>query len=133
MPINFSLLHQLPGLREWIVADRWQSDFNPTTLLRSKGYISERIIRQVTLDDDPAGRGIFVGATVHGSSPRPYQANILFREKHGVWRAEPKCSCPVGFNCKHAAALMSLISFELARTGNVVASGIPMLAPELRE
>jgi superfamily II DNA or RNA helicase len=133
MTADFSLLHQIPGLREWIVADRWQSDFNPTTLLRSKPYISERIIKHLTLCQDPAGRGVFVAATVAGTSPHPYQMSVLFREIRGIWKVEHGCSCPVGSCCKHAAALMSLISFELARTGNVVTSGIPMLAPELRE
>ena len=134
MSPDFSPFHQLPSLREWIAADRWQDDFNATTLLRSKAYVSERIIRKITICHDPAGRGVFVGAAVHGTSPRPYMADILFREKRGVWSIEPECSCPVGFNCKHAAALLSLIAFQLARGGgNVSGSGQPQLSPELNE
>jgi hypothetical protein len=134
MSLDFSHLNQVPGLREWIVADRWQNDFNPTTLLRSQAYISERLIKQVKITHDPEGRGVFVEASVHGTSPRPYLADILFREKRGIWSAEPECSCPVGFHCKHAAALLALISFELARGKvNVFGSGTPQLAPELRD
>ena len=134
MSLDLSLFNQIPGLCEWIVADQWQHDFNPTTLLRSKVYISERIIRQIEVAQDPDGRGVFVSASVHGTSPMPYLVDILFREKRGFWSAEPECSCPVGFNCKHAAALLSLMSFQLAKgSGNVFGSGMPQFAPELRE
>ncbi len=134
MSLDFSPLNRLPGLREWIVADRWQNDFNSTTLLRGQAYISERLIRQANITPDPAGRGVFVEATIHGASATPYLVDILFREHRGVWHAEPECTCSMGINCKHAAALLSLISFKLANGGeNVFASDIPQLAPELRE
>ncbi len=134
MSLDFSLLNQAPGLREWIIADKWQNEFNPTTLLRSKAYISERLIKQVTVDYDPVEREVYIAASIHGTAPRPYVTNIMFNEDHGVWRAAPECSCPVEYDCKHAAALLSLISFQLAKDrGSASSSATPQLAPELRE
>ncbi|MEY4570763.1 MAG: hypothetical protein RLZZ398_2202, partial [Verrucomicrobiota bacterium] len=133
-----SLLNEAPGLSEWISADKWRSHFSSTTLLQSKPYASERFIKQVEFAYDSENHQIFVEAIVHGTSPEPYLADILFSQQRGLWSAEPECSCPVGASCKHAAALLSLISSQLAKNGgNGLASSLtistPQFAPELRE
>jgi superfamily II DNA or RNA helicase len=46
-----------------------------------------------------------VSAYVLGSTPRPYFVEVEFNlDKTGVLAISPRCSCPVGWHCKHTAA-----------------------------
>lgn len=48
-----------------------------------------------------------ITASVQGSGPFPYRVAIgLDRDKHGNTRVVAGCSCPVGWMCKHAAAVL---------------------------
>lgn len=49
-----------------------------------------------------------VSGTCRGSGMRTYQVAVHYqRTTNGIFRdLEGQCSCPVGFNCKHAVALM---------------------------
>ena len=48
-----------------------------------------------------------VTASVPGTGPFPYRVAIgLDRDKHGAPRVVAGCSCPVGWMCKHAAAVL---------------------------
>jgi hypothetical protein len=48
-----------------------------------------------------------IAAQVQGTSPKPYRVRIHFNEDlAGGWRVSPECSCPVGFLCKHTAAVL---------------------------
>ncbi len=51
---------------------------------------------------DVRWRGDQLTGRVQGSEPQPYRVTILFDGKH----IEGDCSCPVGYNCKHVAALL---------------------------
>ncbi|MGF6971973.1 putative Zn finger protein [Paraburkholderia sp. JPY465] len=43
---------------------------------------------------------------VQGTARRPYTVDVQFYDTaDGLW-AESECSCPVGYDCKHAAALL---------------------------
>lgn len=42
-------------------------------------------------------------ALVQGSAPEPYHVDIRFR---GSGRPQMSCSCPVGYSCKHVAAVL---------------------------
>jgi superfamily II DNA or RNA helicase len=42
-----------------------------------------------------------------GSQPEPYEQDIhLWREGRHAWKVAGDCSCPVGYNCKHVAAVL---------------------------
>ncbi len=43
---------------------------------------------------------------VQGTSYRPYKAEIYFHKIKGHLEVECDCSCPVGFDCKHVAAVL---------------------------
>ncbi len=132
--LDFSLLNRSPGLREWIITDKWQNKFNRIILTRSKAYTSERFINRVVFGDYPKNQQVFVESIVHGTSPTPYLVKIQFRLQYGFWNIEPNCTCPVGSCCKHAAALLSFISLHLIKDdGNISSSSIPQLSPELSE
>ena len=54
-----------------------------------------------------AGDGTTIDAEVLGSSRLPYHQSVrLVRTLNGTLAATGSCTCPVGFNCKHVAAVL---------------------------
>ncbi|AWV45620.1 helicase [Hafnia alvei] len=51
-------------------------------------------------------QGNMLTAKVQGTERRPYAVVIYFHDKQNQLRIEGECSCPVGFNCKHVAAVL---------------------------
>ncbi|WP_434111087.1 SNF2-related protein [Paraburkholderia caffeinilytica] len=51
-------------------------------------------------------RGDTLSGDVQGTQPQPYRARVRFRTDGGSPWAQSDCSCPVGRNCKHVAALL---------------------------
>ncbi len=51
--------------------------------------------------------GSTIQARTRGSRPRPYEQHIrLTRRRDGGFDIVGRCSCPVGLNCKHVAAVL---------------------------
>lgn len=50
--------------------------------------------------------GATLTGDVQGSQPQPYRTRVRFRTDGGTPWAQSDCSCPVGRNCKHVAALL---------------------------
>ncbi|MBW0451044.1 helicase [bacterium M00.F.Ca.ET.228.01.1.1] len=50
--------------------------------------------------------GATLTGRVQGSEPEPYRTRVRFRTDGGTPWAQSDCSCPVGRNCKHVAALL---------------------------
>jgi superfamily II DNA or RNA helicase len=50
--------------------------------------------------------GATLTGDVQGSQPEPYRTRVRFRTDGGRPWAQSDCSCPVGRNCKHVAALL---------------------------
>ena len=82
-------------------------------------YLLKGRVRSVTR----SAHGATITAKVKGTAPSPYRQDIRLRDRsRGRVEIEGVCSCPVGFNCKHVAAvLLSLIEppedTELAAPG----------------
>jgi SNF2-related domain/Helicase conserved C-terminal domain/SWIM zinc finger len=129
MSHDFSNLTAQPGLRQWITSGKWRGAFDYNSLARSGAYASERMIRPLDIDSESNGR-VIVSASIHGTAPKPYQTEVIFGQANGQWSIDPDCSCPVGYFCKHAAALIAFLASELAKDpGNAA----PQLTPELRD
>jgi SNF2 family DNA or RNA helicase len=47
-----------------------------------------------------------LGGEVSGSGNRVYEVDIQFHRRAGVSIIDGDCSCPVGYNCKHVAAVL---------------------------
>ncbi|HTX58728.1 MAG TPA: SNF2-related protein, partial [Verrucomicrobiae bacterium] len=77
-----------------------EASFDRATRERGAAYRAAR--RILKLDVDPGGARIF--ARVRGSQPEPYDVVVRVGELRGA-RVSSLCSCPVGFNCKHGAAV----------------------------
>ncbi|CAM2892054.1 DEAD/DEAH box helicase [Actinomyces slackii] len=67
--------------------------------MRGQDYALRGMVRGISV----AGGGDIITAQVRGSGSRVYQT-IVFRSSARAWSGS--CSCPVGADCKHAAALM---------------------------
>ncbi len=132
MADSLQLLFEEPELVDALKLWEPEYEFAPATLKRAHGYLDPGVISKVKaepLDEDhdddyaPFGSGITVTAKVLGSKRRPYTASVdfLHSEVTREWEADYYCNCPVGFRCKHAAALMmhlaSLVR-QVAPSGN---------------
>ncbi|MFT4070151.1 SNF2-related protein [Paraburkholderia sp.] len=51
-------------------------------------------------------QGATLSGDVQGSRPQPYRTRVRFRTDGGSPWAQSDCTCPVGRNCKHVAALL---------------------------
>lgn len=50
--------------------------------------------------------GATLSGDVQGTQPTPYRTRVRFRTDGGSPWAQGDCTCPVGRNCKHVAALL---------------------------
>ncbi len=59
---------------------------------------------------------------VQGSQKYPYEVDIFFGRADQQLRIQGECSCPVGFNCKHVAALLlaNLNQTPVAKTAEAI-------------
>ncbi len=130
MPFDLYRISEFPGLTEWMTMNLWQKNFDHITLLRSRAYISEKMIRDVGLDIVSNHQTAVLSGQIHGTSPTPYVTRILFQHIKNHWRVESDCSCPVSSSCKHAAALLAYVSMQLGRHPG---EPITLIAPELRD
>jgi len=88
----------MPRLPEFTLADvtRW---FGEHEIAKAKGYLDAVSHLEV--------KPPRITASVQGNGPFPYRVAIgLDTDKQGQPRAVAGCSCPVGWMCKHAAAVM---------------------------
>jgi superfamily II DNA or RNA helicase len=94
-----TLALQIPDLLDY---------FDQGALLRGKQYAQrgERV-RVVSLDNT-AGH-IYISGSVRGSKKQPYAAEVSIDyavETGLAYLVGGECTCPIGFNCKHAVALL---------------------------
>jgi superfamily II DNA or RNA helicase len=107
---------------------RWRDHFGKRTLARANDYL-HRVSNIARLDD---GDTVTLEAQVKGSASTPYQASVTIEYiDEGVYSYTSECSCPVGWDCKHVAALLMMASqhFEPA-TGPSVPRKRPAPVPE---
>lgn len=87
---------------------RFQPDlfFNQQTLERGLAYAGEG---RASIGAIHSSAGLLqITGACRGSARQPYQMDVLLTLKGGlVNQVTGSCSCPVGFNCKHVAALLA--------------------------
>lgn len=85
--------------------------YDPKEIHKAKAYLNSIS----HLDIQP----VKITAQVKGTSQRPYFVEILFDADETGVRINPECSCPVGWFCKHTAAvLLSALSVPRMPTVN---------------
>jgi superfamily II DNA or RNA helicase len=81
---------------------RW---FNTRDLARADDYLGVVRILEIS--------GGIVAATVQGTARHPYAVHIaLTQARDGKAHLSAKCSCPVGWFCKHSAAVLKVLIGE---------------------
>ncbi len=79
-----------------------RSWFYGPDLERSNDYLDAVHILQVS--------GGAIAATVQGRAPQPYAVHIVFeRARNSQMHLSATCSCPVGWLCKHSAAVLRVL------------------------
>ncbi|HCI13713.1 MAG: helicase [Gallionellales bacterium GWA2_60_142] len=98
MPLSLS--YTLSDVTRWYSAQE---------LHKAKAYLNS--IEHIEIDDE------VIAAQVKGTARQPYQVEIFFDlNDAGKLDIEPLCTCPVGFKCKHTAAvLLSALSLPRER------------------
>ncbi len=94
--------------------------FSPTTVARAQAYLNAI--------SDVQERPGHLSAKVKGSARQPYQVDISISfDSGGKANLESSCSCPVGWKCKHGAAVL------LSRLGEGLAPTPPQVNPAVLE
>ena len=77
-------------------------DFDPRTWDRGARYAGEGRVRDLTVS--PGAREVTMTGTVRGT--RSYRVIVTLVEDRDGIGVEGDCECPVGWNCKHAVAVL---------------------------
>ena len=96
--------------------------FQPADLARGRAYAEAGRVERVKLASD----GYVITASVRGSQSAPFQVHVVVTRRYGQRRLVGSCSCPVGVNCKHAAAALFLVLGEAVAAAD---RDIPTRAP----
>ncbi|MGH8160817.1 MAG: DEAD/DEAH box helicase, partial [Gammaproteobacteria bacterium] len=92
-------------LHNALAEGNWRSDFDYRALQRAAGYVrDERVLSVIHETLDPQTETL-TGA-VQGTASRPYLCALELRNTRGGLKIRTHCDCPVGFWCKHAAAIL---------------------------
>jgi superfamily II DNA or RNA helicase len=113
------LLLDEPDLLDAIARYEVGAEFPPATVARARSYLAPGIITRVSAKFEDEGV-ISVFAKVAGSRKSAYSTSADFYiGEHDEWEVDHFCNCPVGFYCKHSAAIMMWLKDALkTRTGN---------------
>ncbi|GAB4471838.1 MAG: hypothetical protein OHK0044_15190 [Burkholderiaceae bacterium] len=91
-----------------MVPPRWadlEVAFHDTTLERGWRYAREDRVADV-LSEARGTAAVRVSASVQGTEPEPYDVAVTVDRSGGELRIDGQCTCPVGYNCNHAAAAL---------------------------
>lgn len=77
-----------------------------TYFRRGVGYFEDGRVEIITTDADPDDGRLFVEAVTLGGRGRSYDQDVELRPEGDGYGIEGHCSCPVGDNCKHVAAVL---------------------------
>jgi len=83
-------------------------NFSPSTLVRAHGIVHDELIELCSEGPNPDE----IMGVVWGTAPDPYLTKITVTTRSAV----SLCTCPVGMQCKHAAA--TLIRFQTMQTSS---------------
>ncbi|MGH8214156.1 MAG: SWIM zinc finger family protein, partial [Rhodanobacteraceae bacterium] len=83
----------------------WRSNFSERTLSRGVSYAHRHKVLSLDLEQDEDCNWVLTGE-VSGSGGAVYDCRVVIESYDRFLALETHCSCPVGTDCKHAAAMM---------------------------
>ena len=102
-------LANLPLLSEFLRCREWEGDFDQRSLQRSRSYLGSAIL-SIDIDLPAVPEDAQINASVRGSDIIPYSVSISFTMTEWGPEFSNRCSCPVGHDCKHAAAVLGRLA-----------------------
>ncbi len=97
-----------------------QENFDQQTINRGLAYYTDKKVLEITIYNKTANTlfasEIIIFSRVRGSTI--YEQKIVLPNGDGS-EIEGECSCPVGYNCKHVAAVLFKVMKEQQSTPNV--------------
>ena len=103
----------------------WRAEFGVGDLQRGQGYAAQGRSRLLSLKDST------LLASCRGSGAQTYQQRITLNHYGQGWAVSGKCSCPVGFNCKHVAS--ALLTLQTQQEQGVDLSPLIVSSQDARE
>ena len=104
------IFERFPRLVRGLKVNDWMPQFDRATLERAVGYANGTSIRTVRMKERLPGSGEII-AEVKGTASTPYRTWFSFKTKADLISVLPdSCNCPVGYRCKHAAAVMFFLT-----------------------
>ncbi len=94
--------------------------FSETWLARGR----ELVWRERVLDIECSEDKRYMSARVQGSRTQPYPVTIRVNHSPKGWYPVGHCGCPVGYNCKHVAAVLIAALGEGAQSAEGVPAGL---------
>ncbi|CAH2786879.1 MAG: helicase, putative [Candidatus Burkholderia crenata] len=82
------------------------------TVAKARSYVDE-VTRLHWAED-------VLRANVQGTQRQLYTVEVMFNDHHGNLSAQGHCSCPVGYGCKHAAAVLLASAADRPRESETV-------------
>lgn len=79
--------------------------FGPTTFERGLSYFKNRRVLKWHIEDPDDQTATVIHATTAGSGSAIYEQDIAIEVTGREFMVDGDCSCPVGYNCKHVAAV----------------------------
>ncbi len=95
-----SHLHQLLQLVEWA------SNFDERSLQRGADYARRQRVTSLQFGAGERDDACTLDGVIRGSEKQPYRCRIVVQSHATRLTLDTDCSCPVGNECKHAAAMV---------------------------
>src|SRR3954469_1969245 len=96
----------------------------PGEIEKGRGYLLRGAVRGLRAEED----GSRLIADVQGTRAAPYRVEIAIESSRKGVRLVGECSCPVGWNCKHCAAVL-LQAIEQPPPGLAIQAPDPLAGP----
>ena len=100
--MNQSLLHLLLQEAEWT------SNFDDRSLQRAGDYARRQRVVSLQFSAGENNDACTLEGVIRGTAKQPYDCRIELRAQQRALTVASQCSCPVGSDCKHAAAMLLL-------------------------
>ncbi len=95
------------GLAAWLLSGLWKRGFDRGSLSRAEGLANRHSVK-IEAVEHVRGESVICDAGVLGSSDKRYPTRVGFFPVRDTWKMESECACPVGWYCKHGAAVALL-------------------------
>jgi hypothetical protein len=96
------------ALKQALATAGWQDQFDPRSLARGVDYVGQG--RVLALEHQARESGDRLTARIRGHGGHLYKVTVTIEGPADDFDWDCACTCPVGFDCKHAVAELTFAS-----------------------